>query len=50
MSTTHTLSLSSLDLINPTIEAVTLNAASGVLAQAFVAYKAKVSSYQSVMP
>lgn len=34
--------LPSLDVVSPTVEAVTLNAISGVLAQAFTAYKAKV--------
>jgi hypothetical protein len=38
------LDLSSLDVVSPTIEAVTLNAISGILAQAFTAYKAKVIS------
>lgn len=38
------LDLSSLDVVGPTIEAVTLNAISGILAQAFTAYKAKVIS------
>ena len=36
--------LASLDVIGPTIEAVTLNAISGMLAQAFNAYKAKVGA------
>lgn len=34
--------ISSLDVVSPTIEAVTLNAVSGIAAQAFVAYKAQV--------
>jgi hypothetical protein len=38
------LHFSSLDVVSPTIEAVTLNAISGILAQAFTAYKARVMS------
>lgn len=34
--------LASLDVVGPTVEAVTLNAISGFLGQAFTAYKAKV--------
>ena len=44
MSSKTGLSFSSLDVVSPTIEAVTLNAISGLLAQAFTAYKAKVIS------
>jgi hypothetical protein len=44
MSSRVGLDFSSLDVVSPTIEAVTLNAISGVLAQAFTAYKAKVIS------
>jgi hypothetical protein len=42
MSSVIGLDFSSLDVVSPTIEAVTLNAISGILAQAFTAYKAKV--------
>ena len=42
MSTITGLDISSLNVISPTIEAVTLNAISGILAQALTAYKAKV--------
>lgn len=44
MPSTTAVDLSSLDVISPTIEAVTLNAISGILAQAFTAYKAQVNS------
>lgn len=44
MSSKIGLNFSSLDVVSPTIEAVTLNAISGILAQAFTAYKAKVMS------
>jgi hypothetical protein len=44
MSSKAGLDFSSLDVVSPTIEAVTLNAISGILAQAFTAYKAKVTS------
>lgn len=44
MSSKTGLDFSSLDVVSPTIEAVTLNAISGILAQAFTAYKAKVMS------
>jgi hypothetical protein len=39
MSSNTGFDFSSLDVISPTIEAVTLNAISGILAQAFTAYK-----------
>jgi hypothetical protein len=41
------IELSSLDVISPTVEAVTLNAISGILAQAFTAYKAQVIQYHN---
>lgn len=44
MSSRTGLHFSSLDVVSPTIEAVTLNAISGILAQAFTAYKARVMS------
>ena len=43
MSSKTGLGFSFLDVVSPTIEAVTLNAISGILAQAFTAYKAKVT-------
>lgn len=44
MSSMTGLDFSSIDVVSSTIEAVTLNAISGILAQAFTAYKAKVTS------
>ena len=43
MHTNTGFDISSIDIVNPTIEAVTLNAISGIAAQAFVAYKAQVT-------
>jgi hypothetical protein len=41
------IELSFLNVISPTVEAVILNAISGILAQAFTAYKSHVIQYHN---